>query len=169
MAIHIPFSSQTYIDRRHALMSNVDNGQILLLGNGEASINFRDNWYPFRQDSTILYYGALNIPDIAMIIDIDKGITKLFADDLSIDMIIWTGPQPKVNSLAEQVGISDVYSFDQLKNHISGNVHYLPPYRADHTLWLKDLLDTDALSPSLELIDWRNFWWNTSSSMNYQV
>ena len=153
MAVHIPFPSKTYSDRRQTLMSNFSEGQILLLGNSEASINFKDNWYPFRQDSTFLYYGALNLPDVAMIIDIDKGITKLFADDLSIDMIIWTGPQPSVNSLAEQVGISHVYGFRQLKDHLGDTVHYLPPYRSDHTIQLKELLDISNLSPSLELID----------------
>ncbi|MEM9547289.1 MAG: aminopeptidase P family protein [Bacteroidota bacterium] len=153
MAVHIPFPSKTYTDRRQTLLSNFSEGKILLLGNGEASINFKDNWYPFRQDSTFLYYGALNLPDVAIIIDIDTGVTKLFADDLSIDMIVWTGPQPSVRSLAEQAGITEVFGFDQLKNHLSGPIHYLPPYRADHTIMLRRLLDVIELSPSLELID----------------
>ncbi len=153
MAVHIPFSSKTYTDRRQTLISNMNGGQILLLANEESSINFKDNWHPYRQDSTFLYYGALSMPEMAILIDVEKGTTKLFADDLSIDMIIWTGPQPKINQLAEQVGISDVYSYKELKNHISGNVHYLPPYRASQSQTLRELLDISLLSPSIELIN----------------
>ncbi len=153
MAIHIPFPDKTYITRRQTLMANMSGGQILLLANEESSINFKDNWHPFRQDSTYLYYGALSMPDMAIIIDIEKGITKLFADDLSIDMIIWTGPQPKINALAEQVGITHVYSYNEIKNHISGEVHYLPPYRASQGQTLKRILDITTLSPSTELIN----------------
>ena len=152
MAVHIPFSSKTYIDRRQTLIGNMPDGQILLLANEESSINFKDNWHPYRQDSTFLYYGALSMPDIAILIDMESGITKLFADDLSIDMIIWTGPQPKINVLAEQVGINNVYAYDELKSHISGRVHYLPPYRASQSNTIKDLLDISELQPSVELI-----------------
>jgi len=153
MAVHIPFSSDTYINRRKTLMSNMPGGQILLLANEESSINFKDNWHPYRQDSTFLYYGALSLPEMAILIDVEKGITKLFADDLSIDMVIWTGPQPKIASLAEQVGISHVYGYNELQNHISGDIHYLPPYRANQGNTLKSILNIANLSPSLELIN----------------
>ncbi|MDF1695016.1 MAG: aminopeptidase P family protein [Saprospiraceae bacterium] len=153
MAIHIPFSSDTYKERRQSLISSMTNGQILLLANEEASINFKDNWYPYRQDSTFLYYGAISLPEMAILIDIEEGTTKLFADDVSIDMVIWTGPQPKIESLAEQVGITHTFSYNELKKHLRGQVHYLPPYRAEQSDKLKALLNTSTLSPSLELID----------------
>lgn len=153
MAVHIPFSSQTYIERRQTLASGIGSGKILLLGNNEASINFADNWYPFRQDSTFLYYGALNLPEMVLIVDADSGNTTLFADDLDIDMIIWTGPQPKMADLAAQVGIDSVLPMKELKSHLSGTVHYLPPYRADQAQTLRSLLEISELSPSLVLID----------------
>lgn len=152
MSIHIPFSGETYKNRRQSLISSMPGGQILFLANEESSINFKDNWHPYRQDSTFLYYGALSMPDMALLIDVEKGITKLFADDLSIDMVIWTGPQPRINDLAAQVGIEHVYSYKELKNHISGNVHYLPPYRASQTNTLKELLQVTILEPSVALI-----------------
>jgi len=153
MAVHIPFSSKTYIDRRLSLISNMSGGQILLLANEESSINFKDNWYPYRQDSTFLYYGAISLPEMAILIDVENGETKLFANDVSIDMVIWTGPQPKMQELGKKVGISKVYDYGELKNHISGIVHYLPSYRVDQSQKLKELLDLDLLSPSLELIN----------------
>jgi Xaa-Pro aminopeptidase len=153
MALHIPFKSSTYTSRRQTLISNMTSGQILLIANDESSINFRDNWNPYRQDSTFLYYGALSMPDIAILIDIDKGITKLFADDVSIEMVIWTGPQPKMEFLAEKVGITQVFGYKELKDHLTGEIHYLPPYRASQSQLLRKLLDTNLLSPSLELIN----------------
>lgn len=152
MAVHIPFSSETYIERRQTLMSNMRGGKILLLANEESSINFKDNWHPYRQDSTFLYYGALSLPEMALLIDVDKETTTLFADDVSIDMVIWTGPQPKMTSLAEKVGITEVLGFNELKKYLSGPIHYLPPYRASQENTLKELLNLSALNPSQELI-----------------
>lgn len=153
MAIHIPFSSTTYTNRRNTLISNMPDGKILFLANEESSINFRDNWHPYRQDSTFLYYGALSMPSIALLIDVENGSTKLFADDVSIDMVIWTGPQPKISSLADQIGITEVFTYNDLQNHLSGKIHYLPPYRASQAQTLKQLLGIDTLTPSLELIN----------------
>ena len=153
MAVHIPFSRETYIERRKSLMSKMGGGKILLIANEESSINFKDNWHPYRQDSTFLYYGAISLPDMALLIDIDNGNTTLFADDLSVDMIIWTGPQPKMAELAEKVGISNVLPYASLSDHLTGNIHYLPPYRASQEDTLQHLLGISELKPSLELID----------------
>jgi len=152
MAVHIPFDASTYIERRQTLISNIGSGQILLIANDESSINFADNWHPYRQDSTLLYYGALSMPDIAILIDVDEGTTKLFADDVSIDMVIWTGPQPSMSSLGAKVGISAVFAYAELKNHLRSNVHFLPPYRASQSQLLQNLLGTSQLSHSVELI-----------------
>ncbi len=152
MAIHIPFSAQTYIDRRNTLISNMSGGQVLLIANDESSINFADNLNPYRQDSTLLYYGALSIPDIAILIDADEGTSKLFADDVSMDMVVWTGPQESIKNLAAKIGITDVYPYADLKNHLRSQVHHLPPYRASQELRLRALLDKDQSSHSVELI-----------------
>ena len=152
MAIHIPFSAKTYTDRRNTLISKMSGGQVLLIANDESSINFADNWNPYRQDSTLLYYGALSMPDIAIVMDVDEGTTKLFADDVSIDMVIWTGPQPSMKELGAQVGITEVYPYADLKKHLRSEVHHLPPYRASQELTLRALLDKNKLSHSVELI-----------------
>jgi len=152
MAIHIPFSAQTYIDRRNALITKMGSGQILLIANAESSINFADNLNPYRQDSTLLYYGALSIPDIAILMDADEGTSKLFADDVSIDMVVWTGPQESMKDLGVKIGITEVYPYTDLKNHLRSEVHHLPPYRASQELTLRGLLDKKQLTHSVELI-----------------
>ncbi|MCP4896731.1 MAG: aminopeptidase P family protein, partial [bacterium] len=57
------FDKETYISRRAALQSQLEGGIVLLLGNNESPMNFADNCYPFRQDSTFLYYLGLDQPE----------------------------------------------------------------------------------------------------------
>lgn len=133
------FNQQTYIQRRNTLMKNLGKGSILLLGNRESSINFADNWYPFRQDSTFLYYAGLNLPDISILLDCAKGEATLFGDELNIDDIIWTGPLPSLKELAESVGIKNVLPSLQLQNYIDKTAHFLPPYKPEHILKLSEL------------------------------
>ena len=53
------FKKETYIQRREALKKAVGSGLLLFLGNDEAGCNYEDNTYPFRQDSTFLYFFGL--------------------------------------------------------------------------------------------------------------
>ena len=52
------FSKETYIKRREVLKKSVGSGLLLFLGNGDVGVNYADNAYYFRQDSTFLYYFA---------------------------------------------------------------------------------------------------------------
>jgi hypothetical protein len=67
------FSKETYCRRRVELQRRIDGGLLLFLGNGESPMNYADNCYPFRQDSSFLYYFGLNQPDLAAVIDVDEG------------------------------------------------------------------------------------------------
>ena len=134
------YNASTYIDRRNKLMHHLGKGKVLLLGNRESSVNFKDNWYPFRQDSTFLYYIGLGIPDIDALIDVDSGETILFADELTINDIIWTGPLPSFRDLGKDVGIHKVLPTSKLQSYANGHSLYLPPYRPDHILRLSNLL-----------------------------
>ena len=66
------FESKIYINRRAELKKNIGSGLILIPGNGEAPMNYADNTYPFRQDSTFLYYFGLDFPDLSALIDVDE-------------------------------------------------------------------------------------------------
>ena len=116
-------------------MRDVKEGIILLLGNGEAPCNYKDNTYKFRQDSTFLYFAGLNDPDFALVLDVASGEEILFGNDEDIDDIIWMGPQPSVREKAELAGISGSRSFGELEGYLKSKVesgckvHFLPPYR----------------------------------------
>ena len=135
------FEKEVYVNRRNALIEKMrqagESGILLFMGNIDVpSQGSADcNGYDFRQDSNWLYFFGLDLPRWAGIMDIDSGETTTFADDLSIEDIIWTGPQPTVRELSARVGISRseaYYGLDAaVKKALSEgrHVHFLPPLR----------------------------------------
>ncbi len=138
--MNITFKREVYIERRRILKEEIGTGRILLLGNEEASMNYADNHYPFRQDSTFLYYFGLDKPGLIGLIDIDRDEDILFGEELSIDDIIWTGPLPKLTDLADQIGVTIVKSKAAIINHINADIHFLPPYRGEQTITIGKLI-----------------------------
>lgn len=134
------FSAQTYTQRRQQLMQQVGRGVILLLGNEYSPKNYLDNTYNFRQDSNFLYYIGLDQAHLAAVMDTETGETILFGDELSIDDIVWMGPQPSLKERAEKVGIQDVQNYERLvallgmTNKHNRSIHFLPPYRAENKI-----------------------------------
>lgn len=141
------FSTTTYQSRRDRLKKDLKSGLLLFLGNNEVGMNYAGNTYHFRQDSNFLYFFGIDKPGLAAVIDIDNGREILFGDELSMEDIVWTGAMPSLKTLAAQVGIREVLPSRRLVSFIkkakkSGQpVHFLPPYRHDNMLWLKDTLN----------------------------
>ncbi len=144
------FSSKTYKERREELRSRLSEGLVLLLGSGYSPYNYLNNAYPFRQDSTFLYYFGLQNSDLAGVLDIDSGEDTLFGDDQTVDDIIWSGVLPSQRELGERVGVESTRPIASLAECISQaikqgrKVHFLPPYRAETKLQLSDLLGLDV-------------------------
>lgn len=140
------FSAQTYKDRRNALRESIQSGVVLLLGNEECGMNYASNVYRFRQDSTFLFYFGLDLPHLAALMDLDTGEEWLFGDDVTLDDIIWTGPQPSLQSLAARVHVFRTQPYAALAEKVAQArtagriIHFLPPYRGEHTLALAALL-----------------------------
>src|SRR3569623_544409 len=100
------FDKSVYTQRRQVLKQAMANqGLVVLMGNEESSMSYKDNTYPFRQDSTFLYYFGLDTAGLSAIIDTDSGEEIIFGNELTIDDIIWTGTLPTVSELASMVGV----------------------------------------------------------------
>lgn len=138
------FSKDIYIARRKRLKEQIKTGKLLFIGNDECGMNYEDNTYNFRQDSTFLYYFGINQPGLMGLIDVDEDKEYVFGDDATIDLIVWTGSLPKIAELAEKAGVKNTASLSEFRSKISKfdnkQVQYLPPYRAEHFLKLKDYL-----------------------------
>jgi Xaa-Pro aminopeptidase len=136
------FDRSVYIQRRQQLQSKLSTGIVLLLGNEDSSMNYKDNCYPFRQDSTFLYYVGIDQPGLAVIFDLDENKEILFGENAGIDDIIWTGPQPLVQELAEAVGIANSDNGATLASLLAAArkaqrpIHILPPYRPENKIKL---------------------------------
>ena len=145
---------ETYIRRRAQLKRDKQSGLLLFLGNDEVGMNYADNTYRFRQDSTMLYFFGLDYAGLAAVIDVDEDREIVFGNELTIDDIVWTGTQPSLRDKCEPVGISDVLPMNELKSyidkaHAKGQlVHFLPPYRGDHRVWLWELLGIEPAAQS---------------------
>jgi len=156
------FKREVYINRRAKLKKLVKDGIILILGNNESPMNYPANGYHFRQDSDFLYFFGHDHAGMAGVINVDSSDEFLFADDVSMDDIIWMGPQPSVKSLAMEVGIEKTAPFGDLASLLvkaadSGrNVHILPQYRQDNMIYLNQVLgipfDKMKEAASVELI-----------------
>ena len=143
------FSKEVYTNRRKALASGIKSGILLFLGNSEAGINYIDNTYRFRQDSSFLYFFGLDAPDLAAVIDVESGEEIIFGNDVTIDDIIWMGPQPAMMDKAASVGVNRVLPSDELGKYLdkaksSGRkIHFLPPYRYHNRIQLFKMLGAD--------------------------
>ncbi len=151
-----------YTSRRAKLTQQVGGGIIVLPGNNEAPCNYPDNTYKFRQDSTFLYFFGINQPGLTGVIDVDSQESWLFGDDVTMDDIIWMGPQPSIKELAATVGVPNSAPTAALKGFVEKamqqkrTVHFLPPYRHDNMLYLEELTGIRAAqlqaNSSVELI-----------------
>ena len=140
------FSKETYINRRTALKKSVGSGLLLFLGNDEAGCNYAGNTYPYRQDSTFLYFFGQPYAGLSAVIDIDNDREIIFGDELTMDDIVWMGSQPTLNEKCSSAGIEELMSSGALVEYLKKaqqkgqQIHYLPTYRPEHKLKLWRLL-----------------------------
>ena len=157
------FDKQTYVNRRARLRSLVNDGIIIIFGNNESPCNYPSNgYYPFRQDSSFLYYFGLNRDGLVGVIDIDNNSETVFGNDVDIEDIVWYGSVDSVHDLAAQVGVEHTAPMRALKNTCNEalrqkrRIHFLPPYRHDIKIQIFDLLGIHPVqqkeAASMELI-----------------
>lgn len=144
------FLTEEYKTRRKKLKELMGSGVLLFLGNEECGINFKDNTYPYRQDSSFIYFFGLQLPGLNAIIDLDNDTEIIFGDNLSIDDVVFTGPIKSLEEQANAVGVSNVSPSKVLEEYLSSandkgqHIHFLPPYRPEHILKLSELLNLSS-------------------------
>ncbi len=158
------FDKKTYVSRRAKLKELVKNGIIILFGNNESPCNYPSNgYYPFRQDSSFLYYFGLNRDGLVGVIDIENNTETLVGNDIDIEDIVWYGSVDSVRDMADRVGVAETAPMKSLKTICNDamrqkrRIHFLPPYRYDIKLQIFDLLGIhpgqQKESASMELIN----------------
>ena len=156
------FKVQTYLNRRHNLKTRIDSGVAVFMGNDESPMNYADNTYHFRQDSSFLYYFGLNTAGLTGIVDVDEGKDYIFGNDATVEDFVWMGYQPALKDQAQKAGIENTGSIPDLEKFLKEAVtkgriiHLLPPYRAENKIKLFHWLDINPKetrkATSIELI-----------------
>jgi Xaa-Pro aminopeptidase len=141
------FDAKIYTKRRNLLKKEFSGGILLFLGNTELPMNYPQNVYHFRQDSTFLYFFGLDEPGLAAVIDIDNNKEIIFGNDVDIEDVIWTGPVPMLKDKIQNVGISECAAFSKLSEFVeeaksqTRTIHFLPPYHPNNQILLNSLLE----------------------------
>lgn len=145
-------SRSTYIRRREAVLeaNRPSSGLLLLLGNEPAAMNYRGNPYPFRQDSTFLYYFGLDGPAVDGLIDLDSGEARLYGDDPDLEDVIWMGERAPLRERAARAGVDTTAPRSALSTDLATAIeagrpiHFLPPYRDRQARRLEQLTGITA-------------------------
>ena len=144
------FSIETYSKRQQVLLEKMNSGIILLPGNEESPMNYTDNPYHFRQDSTFLYYFGLTRPGLIALFDTSNGRITIYGDDYTVEDFVWMGKQPAIQELSTLCGvkytgsISDLYQRIGQANKQKDTIHFLPQYRSKNILKLMDMTGLSA-------------------------
>src|SRR5690606_19627968 len=108
------FVNSVYQNRRRILKHRIESGVIWIQGNREVGMNYPGNPFPFHQDSNMLYYTGVDVPNMHLIIDVEADQEYLVGDDLTVDETIWIGNLPGMADYAEASGIAETLSTDDL-------------------------------------------------------
>ena len=134
-----------------------------MFGNNESPANFPNNgYYPFRQDSSFLYYFGLQRDGLVGIIDIDNDKDILVGNDIDIEDIVWYGSVESMTEMMQRCGAQETLPMKALKTICNEalskhrKIHFLPPYRHDIKIQVFDLLGVHPIqqkeAASMELI-----------------
>ena len=140
------FNPKTYIQRRMLLKKAIKSGLILFLGHEESPMNYTANTYPFRQDSSFLYFFGLDTPGLAAVVDVEAGTDTVYGDDITLEDVIWMGEIPSLKERAAAAGVFMTAPSAKLEETVAEArkknrpIHYLPPYRPESLAKLSGLL-----------------------------
>ena len=145
------FDPAIYRERRNRLKKDVGSGLILLLGNDEVGMNYAANTYHFRQDSTFLYFFAVDLPGLAAADRHRPGhrdalrrrpdggrhrLDRPAADHRRPLQGRRASPRPRRWRSSRRAS--------RRPSPQGRRVHFLKPYRAEHTLKITALLGLQA-------------------------
>lgn len=136
------FDRDVYRVRREGLRRGLGPGIALFLGNDESPMNYADNTYRFRQDSSFLYYFGLDTAGLAATIDLDEGAETLYGPELTVEDFVWTGPLSSLKDRAALAGVERVMAPSRLAEDLARirqagrAIHFLPPYQPANKLKL---------------------------------
>lgn len=100
-------TTQHYKTRRKQFLAEIET-PVLLMAGGQISRNYPANPFPFRADSTFLFFFPKPEANAAALFDPkDKSVT-LFLDERTAEDALWHGPTPSFAEVKRSVGVTAV-------------------------------------------------------------
>lgn len=136
-----PFSADIFRVRRRAL-ARIIGEPILLMGVGYRARNLPLTSFPFRQDSSFLYYTGCSVPNAAVIIQ-PNGDTALFLPFPGPDDALWHGVTPTPDQQQATFGVESVHDNRTLLKAVAGqSMHTIAIPDAQRTRLAAELTNT---------------------------
>lgn len=109
--------ASTLRTRRRRLAKLIDFPVLLWSGAAKAR-NFAANIYPYRASSHFLYFAGVPLENAAIRIDGEE--LTLFIDEAAPDDILWHGPMPSRDEIAQRIGADKARPLRDLESLSSG-------------------------------------------------
>lgn len=93
--------------RRQQFLASIDS-PVLLMAGGWLSRNYPANPFPFRADSTFLFFFPEPEANSAALFDPKDGSVTLFLDERTAEDALWHGPLPSFDDIRKKTGVTAV-------------------------------------------------------------
>jgi Xaa-Pro aminopeptidase len=103
--------------RRTEFLRAID-GPVVLFAGGQRSRNYPANSYPFRADSSFLYFFDRPEPDAAAFFDPADGSVRLFLHERTTADALWHGASSSFAEEAARQGVAEVLRVEQLEAEV---------------------------------------------------
>ena len=122
MAAHLKMPAAAYARRRRQLMRMAGDDAILVIPAAPERIRSRDTYYPYRQDSDLLYLTGFQEPEAVLVLVPGRshGEVILFCRERDPVREGWDGPRVGPEGAVEVLGVDDAYPINDLDDILPG-------------------------------------------------
>ncbi len=96
---------------------------VLLMSGGALPRNYPQNVFPYRADSSFLFFFGEAEPDSAAFFDPEDHTVILFLQDRTSEAALWHGPVPGFEEMRARHGVTRVLSVSDLKSSVQKLAH----------------------------------------------
>jgi Xaa-Pro aminopeptidase len=107
-----------FAQRRAALLQRLHRPLVLFAG-GLVSRNYPANVFPFRADSSFLYFFERPEPGSAAFFDPDGGTVTLFLPERTVADALWHGEVESFEAAKQRHGVDGVMNVEALESHVA--------------------------------------------------
>lgn len=109
----------SFADRRKRLLATLQR-PLLLFSGGAISRNYPANPFPFRADSSFLYFFERPEPNSAALFDPASGKTTLYLTERTLDDAVWHGELESFDAAKQRHGVDEVRKMEALEDELKG-------------------------------------------------